>query len=262
MLASEHAKSIAEMTDTELQAESDRLHSIRWEIENEIEKRKEPKVKFVIIDGKKTWFKRHPYTERFLNRTGVIYGKLTALGHAGDCCWWCQCECGNIVDVPGNYLGSGSKTSCGCVPHINPNPERHVYQGAKSRCNNPKSPAYKNYGGRGIKFNFESFEEFFAELGERPTPKHQLDRIDNDGNYEAGNVRWATRQANMRNRRSNRILTIGDESLSVAEWSERYGIPSNYISNRLCRDWCSTCAVTIRPKEGKCTHRLSTKPTD
>lgn len=71
-------------------------------------------------------------------------------------------------------------------------PEYVIYRAARSRCTNPKNKRWADYGGRGIKFLFTSFEQFFAELGPRPSPKHSIDRKDNDGHYEPGNVRWAT----------------------------------------------------------------------
>jgi hypothetical protein len=80
-------------------------------------------------------------------------------------------------------------------------PEYVAYRSARKRCINPKTYNYKNYGGRGIEFRFESFGEFFAEVGPRPSPDHSIDRINNDGHYIAGNLRWSTRTEQMRNRR-------------------------------------------------------------
>lgn len=81
-------------------------------------------------------------------------------------------------------------------------PEYQVYQTAKDRCTNPHSQRWASHGGRGIKFLFNSFTEFIAELGPRPTSEHSLDREDNDGNYEPGNVRWATRSQQQKNKRA------------------------------------------------------------
>ena len=80
-------------------------------------------------------------------------------------------------------------------------PEYHAYQDAKYRCSNPNNPRYPWYGKRGINFKFGSFEEFFNELGHRPSKNHSLDRIDNEGDYEPGNVRWATKYEQIHNRR-------------------------------------------------------------
>ncbi len=73
---------------------------------------------------------------------------------------------------------------------------------AKDRCSNPHSQRWKSHGGRGIKFLFNSFTEFFAEIGPRPTPAYSLDRENNDGNYEPGNIRWATRSTQQKNKRA------------------------------------------------------------
>jgi hypothetical protein len=80
-------------------------------------------------------------------------------------------------------------------------PEYVSYTNARTRCTNPNSDDWKDYGGRGIEFRFQCFEEFFLVLGLKPTPKHSLDRINTDGHYEFGNVRWATASQQMRNRR-------------------------------------------------------------
>ena len=80
-------------------------------------------------------------------------------------------------------------------------PEWTAYENAKQRCTNSKRKGWKNWGGRGIEFRFKSFAEFLAEIGKRPSPKLTVDRIDNDGHYEVGNVQWATREHQIKNRR-------------------------------------------------------------
>ena len=79
-------------------------------------------------------------------------------------------------------------------------PIRAIYHAAKQRCTNPKDPRYRDYGGRGIEFRFNSFAEFFADIGPRPVG-HTLHRVNNDGHYETGNVRWATPKEQAANRR-------------------------------------------------------------
>lgn len=78
--------------------------------------------------------------------------------------------------------------------------EYHAWWNAKNRCTNPNSQRWYTHGAKGIKFLFKSFEEFFAEIGPRPSLEHSLDRKDNDGNYEPGNVRWATRSEQQKNK--------------------------------------------------------------
>jgi hypothetical protein len=101
--------------------------------------------------------------------------------------------------------------------------EYHAYIHAKGRCTNPRDAAFHNYGGRGIEFRFESFLEFLTEVGERPSPKHSLDRYpDNNGHYEKGNLRWATRLQQNRNKRPYRkkITRFSDKEL-LAECARR-----------------------------------------
>lgn len=129
--------------------------------------------------------------------------------------WSCLCECGNLTKVTTHDLRAGNTKSCGCLrretaawtgTNINPkhnmanSPEWHAYRSAKYRCNIPTNQAYRNYGGRGIKFMFTSFQEFYAEVGPKPEGMF-LDRIDNNGHYEVGNVRWATPLESAKNRR-------------------------------------------------------------
>ena len=90
---------------------------------------------------------------------------------------------------------------------------------------------------------WESFENFFADMGRRPSAAHTLDRIDNDGNYEPGNCRWATKKQQQRNRRTNRLLTFSGETHCAAEWAERLGIPYATLLARL-RKWPVERALT------------------
>ena len=130
----------------------------------------------------------------------------------------CACGCGKPTSgkvnsntglpsrfVRGHNETRGSKGLSGRhynVKHgMETTPECRAYYAAKNRCTNPKNVSYKDYGARGIKFLFESFEQFFAEIGPRPAGK-SLDRENNNGNYEPGNVRWATRGEQQRNKRS------------------------------------------------------------
>jgi hypothetical protein len=135
--------------------------------------------------------------------------------------WNCICDCQGEAVVAGGNLKRGITRSCGCLlgetlvarnyrHGMSETPEYHSYLSAKGRCQNPKNHAYANYGGRGIKFRFEFFEEFFAAVGRKPSPEHTLDRINNEGNYESGNLRWSLPQEQVENRRIKRIENFTD----------------------------------------------------
>jgi len=115
-------------------------------------------------------------------------------------------------------------------------PEKSVWKAMKQRCFNPNHKDYKNYGGRGIsvceKWRF-SFNSFLEDMGQRPSLAHSIDRIDNNGNYEPDNTKWATIKEQSNNKSTNRIVDIGDEKLTVSELSERENIPYKLILDRL-----------------------------
>ena len=130
-----------------------------------------------------------------------------------------ECVCGTLLFVRANSFWGGHAKSCGCLKRevaaqvakenctthgMSGTPEYDAYTHARNRCNNSEDIGYKNWGGRGIKFLFTSFEQFFAELGNKPEPKYlySVDRINNEGNYEEGNVRWATEEQQANNKRS------------------------------------------------------------
>lgn len=152
---------------------------------------------------------------------GQKYGKLTAIWPAGKTkrgmlIWLCCCDCGNLKLIRYGNLISRPEGTCGCSRLGQAHYYKHGHTGgkyvgsrsrtyysfacAKERCSNPKHENYPLYGGRGIEFRFKSFEDFLAHLGRRPTDK-TLDRIDANGHYEPGNVRWATNLQQRHNRR-------------------------------------------------------------
>lgn len=121
----------------------------------------------------------------------------------------------------------------------------------KNRCYNSKYRAYRRYGGRGIavcdKWR-DDFAAFLADVGLRPSPKHSLDRHpNNDGHYEPGNVRWATKKEQSRNTSCNRLITLDGESRCVAAWAEIYGVSPDLIYDRLRLGWPHAEAVRVPP---------------
>jgi hypothetical protein len=135
--------------------------------------------------------------------------------------------------------------------------EYAAYSRANHRCRNPENAAYVHYGGRGIEFRFQSFSEFANEMGPRPSSKHSLDRIDVNGHYEAGNVRWATASEQQRNRTNNRLLTMDGVTKCLTEWSEISGILPDTLHQRLKSGWCDPCAISRPAGDGTCPHHFS-----
>lgn len=158
----------------------------------------------------------------------------------------------------------GLYKSCGCVPRRSFTYsdgrvfKYHGYTGTRvynawqhmlRRCYSPKMQNYPYYGGRGITVceRWHSFENFLADMGEPPAG-HSIDRIDNDGNYEPSNCRWASLKQQARNTRANRKITIDGIELSLSEWAEISGIKYHTIADRLSRGWEEVDAIFTESK--------------
>jgi hypothetical protein len=121
------------------------------------------------------------------------------------------------------------------------------------RCKHPTFKNWKNYGGRGITVcerwaGPEGFACFIEDMGRRPSPKHSLDRIDNNGNYTPLNCRWATAKQQGNNRRTNRLLTLDGKTKSITEWADERGVGRYLIWHRLQRGWSVRNAITTPPR--------------
>jgi hypothetical protein len=187
--------------------------------------------------------------------TGRRFGRLVACGpvevkrYTGvtHVVWACLCDCGIEARVPAGRLRSGQQ-SCGCKKSEDAkkkatthglskgNAEYKAWCHIKERCHNQRDKAFCRYGGRGIVVCErwrESFEAFLADMGKRPSPKHSIDRIDNDGNYEPGNCRWATMTEQGNNKRNNRHFEAFGKRQTLAQWARELGVTRELLDNRL-----------------------------
>lgn len=165
--------------------------------------------------------------------------------------WLCRCDCGKIVTVRQSNLVTGHSKSCGCWSNelksqrrthgeSNKTKEYSIWLGIRRRCCEETYHAYGNYGARGIKM-YEpwrvSYKEFLnyvlVNIGRCPTLWHSIDRINNDGNYEPGNIRWATAMEQSRNKRINVWIEFNGKKMILQDWANEYGILSDTLAWRL-----------------------------
>jgi hypothetical protein len=126
--------------------------------------------------------------------------------------------------------------------------EYRTWRGMKNRCLNPRNKQYPAYGGRGIMIWpawIASYETFLADVGRAPTPEHTIGRIDNNGPYAPGNVRWETMREQNRNMRRTCYLTLHGETLLLADWVQRTGLNRQTIQMRKQRGYTDEQALTM-----------------
>lgn len=126
--------------------------------------------------------------------------------------------------------------------------EYRIWCRMRMRCQNSRDPAYKNYGGRGISVCEawkRSFFAFLGDVGRRPSNKYSIDRVNNNGNYEPGNVRWATRAEQSRNTRRNVLITFRGETIPLCDWVSRLHLRYGLVLDRMLKlGWSAERALT------------------
>ncbi len=195
-----------------------------------------------------------------IDMTGFRVGSLTVVSRGPNSShrqprWLCQCDCGNTALVNGLRLRRALTRSCGCLRSRPPehgmsrSPTYASWAAMKGRC---KDKSSRHHGARGISVceRWEDFNNFLADMGERPAG-HSIDRIDNDGNYEPGNCRWATATTQARNTRVAVMLTIDGETKPLIEWAESVGISRAGLKSRIKSGWPVREAVFTKVHNNK-----------
>jgi hypothetical protein len=198
-----------------------------------------------------------------IDLTGQVFNRLKVLGDSGERTkgnkvkWLCQCSCGNNTCVESYKLKSKHTQSCGCIHKeqlvarnlthgMSDFPEYSNWLHIRKRCNNPADPNYPDYGGRGITVcsAWDSFEAFYKDMGPRPSPKHSIDRIDNNLGYSPENCRWATSGQQANNKRNNHLLTFRGKTMNIKNWAQELGVNERRLRTRLSAGWSAERALT------------------
>jgi hypothetical protein len=199
----------------------------------------------------------------------IVQARAMESNDSGCAMWICSCDCGSTVLAAGYLLKRGSVKSCGCLrneigaKHLQQYSKSHkhpalrhgearsgaettewqLWHSIKRRCK-----SHPDYLGNGVKMCQEwesSFERFVIDIGRRPSAEYSLDRINVSGNYEPGNVRWATKKEQARNRRNSLFIECNGLRLTLAEWAERTGLKNTTIRSRLRFGWSAERALGV-----------------
>lgn len=202
------------------------------------------------------WSKKNLIGQKFGRLTVIEQSKNDRLGNRQ---WLCKCDCGNTKIIRTHDLKTGKVQSCGCLrlerlkkaltKHGQSDTKLHqVYFKMKGRCYNPKDKNYKDYGGRGIKVcdewknDFISFYQWAINNGYKEGLT--IDRIDNNGNYETSNCKWATMKEQCRHRRNTRWIEYNGRIQCIETWAEEYNMSRKALDYRLRAGWSIEKALT------------------
>ena len=186
------------------------------------------------------------------NLVGSVFGRLKVIERCeennsfGQTLWRCLCECGNYTVVSITGLKNNTK-SCGCLRKENTktmstthglrySPEYRIWSAMKNRCSNENSANYVRYGEKNITVCDEwkdSFETFYRDMGPRPTPKHSIDRKDNDVGYSKDNCRWATPLEQASNKRKTVFYQYNGIYRTLPAWCREFGLNYKTVYNRI-----------------------------
>ena len=188
-----------------------------------------------------------------IDLTGKKFGRWTVLAKSptirGSTRWKCRCDCGKVKPaVLYTSLVRGSSRSCGCLRremmvkpdmtvHSQRNPMYRIWMTMRTRCNNASHPTWKRYGGRGIKVckRWGSFDLFLKDMGLRPSPEHQLERKDHDGDYCPENCCWHTRVGQSNNRRSNLDVIWKGKKMTMTMLARQENVDYQILLHRVVR---------------------------
>lgn len=184
-----------------------------------------------------------------IDLTGRTVNKLTVIKRVENVkrqpAWLCKCECGGEIRVLGHTLRSQDIADCGCGSRerraavrrthgMTNTPEFKIWSLIKERCLKPNCKAWKWYGGKGITLcdRWLKFENFYADMGPRPSEKHSVDRVDNTRGYSPDNCRWATDIQQANNRTNNVLITREGVTQTMKQWAQQLGIPYAVVKAR------------------------------
>ena len=170
--------------------------------------------------------------------------------------WLCKCDCGNTHISQSYPLTSGATKSCGCLQReltsiksrthgMSKTRTYRSWAGMVNRCSNKTNKDYRDYGGRGISVceQWKYFENFLLDMGEAPLLS-SIDRIDNNGNYEPKNCRWATAEDQAKNKRTSRLITFNGETLNITDWARRLAITDSSLRQRIAAHGIESALTT------------------